>query len=105
MDAPAMTAVELFVRLPTPGSVVIFTASSVLAGESSGSVKPKFAALNVSTLSSLVATVALVPAGASFTAVTVTVRVFVPRLLAAWPSFAVKVMVRIAVDGASLVFA
>ena len=43
-------------------------------------------------------------AGWSFTAVIVMVRVVVPRLFAAAPSFAVKVSVRTAVEGLSLEF-
>ena len=44
---PAVTATPLSVSVPAPGSVVIFTASSVLAGVSLGSLKPKSAAVNV----------------------------------------------------------
>ena len=47
MEAPAVTATELFVRLPLAGSVVIFTARSVFAGVSMGSLKPKSAAAKV----------------------------------------------------------
>ena len=47
MEAPAVTATELFVRLPLAGSVVTFTPSSVFAGVSVGSVRPKSAAANV----------------------------------------------------------
>ncbi len=47
IDWPAVTATPLFVRLPAPGSVVIVTASSVLAGLSLTSLKPKSAAVKV----------------------------------------------------------
>ena len=70
---PAVTATPDSVRLPAPGSVVIVTALSALAGLSFGSVKPKSAAVKVYCVSSSVVTVLLVPAGASLTAVTLTV--------------------------------
>src|SRR6185295_19532287 len=38
IKSPALTATLLFVRVPRPGSVVIFTASSVFGGVSFGSV-------------------------------------------------------------------
>ena len=47
MNWPAVTATPLSVSVPAAGSVVIFTASRLLAGESLGSVKPKSAAVNV----------------------------------------------------------
>src|ERR1043165_5582324 len=47
IKSPALTATLLFVKAPRPGSVVIFTASSVFGGLSFGSVKPKSAAVNV----------------------------------------------------------
>ena len=68
---------ELNKIAPAVGSVVIFTDCSVLAGLSSGSVKPKSAAVNVRAVSSVAVSVALVPAGASLTAVMVIVLVSV----------------------------
>ena len=68
-----MTATPLSVRLPAPGRVVIFTASSALAGLSLASLKPKSAVANVYAVSSSVVTVLLAPDGASLTAVTLTV--------------------------------
>ena len=44
MKSPALTSTPLSVRLPAPGSVVIFTALSALAGLSAASLKPKSAA-------------------------------------------------------------
>ena len=44
---PAVTATPLSVSVPAAGSVLIFTASRVLAGLSFGSLKPKSAAANV----------------------------------------------------------
>ncbi len=44
-DWPAVTAMPLFVRLPAPGSMVTVTASSVFAGLSLVSLKPKSAAV------------------------------------------------------------
>src|SRR3954469_14245899 len=75
-SCPAVTTTELFVSDPAPGTVVIFTAASVFAGESLGSVKPKSAAANVFAPSSRIVTVFGVPTGASFTDVTFTVIVF-----------------------------
>ena len=40
-NCPAVTATPLSVSVPAVGSVVIFTANSVLAGLSFGSLKPK----------------------------------------------------------------
>jgi hypothetical protein len=73
---PAVTATPDSVRLPAPGMAVILTAVSALAGESLGSAKPKSAAANVYCISSFVVTMLFVPAGASLTAVTLTVIVF-----------------------------
>ena len=67
---PAVTATPDNVKLPAPGTVVIVTALSALAGLSFGSVKPKSAAANVYGVSSPVVTVLSVPAGASLTDVT-----------------------------------
>ena len=68
MHWPAVTATPDRVRLPAPGKVVMVTALSALAGLSLGSVKPKSAVTKVYAVFSLVVTVLLVPAGASFTA-------------------------------------
>ena len=57
---PAVTATPLLVSAPLPGSVVIFTADSVLPG-SFGSLNPKSAAVSVCAVSSSVVTVLLVP--------------------------------------------
>ena len=46
-NCPEVTATPDSVRLPATGGVLIFTAASVLAGVSPGSVKPKSAAVNV----------------------------------------------------------
>ena len=73
MNSPALTSTPLSVRLPAPGSVVIFTALSALAGLSAASLKPKSAPAKVYAVSSSVVTVLLVPAGASLTAVTLMV--------------------------------
>src|SRR5207237_1148249 len=72
MNWPALTATPLSVSVPDPalGSVVIFTASRLLAGLSFGSLKPKSATVNVCAPSSLTVTVLLAPDGASFTLVT-----------------------------------
>ena len=72
-NCPAVIAVPLSVSVPAPGSVVIRTAWSWLAGLSWGSVKPKSARTNVYGASSNVVTVVGVPTGASLTAVTFTV--------------------------------
>ncbi len=50
---------------------MILTPFNAFAGLSFGSVNPKFAAVNVYCVSSFVVTVLFVPAGSSFTAVTV----------------------------------
>ena len=71
ITCPAVTATPESRRLPSAGSVVTITDCSAFAGVSLGSVKPKFAAENVCAVSSLMVSVALVPAGASFTAVMV----------------------------------
>ena len=76
-NCPAVTAMPLSVRLPAPGSVVILTAASALAGLSFGSLKPKSAAVKTFAVSSSVVTVLSVPAGASLTAVTLMVKVSV----------------------------
>ena len=68
-----MTATPESSRVPAPGSPLIFTFSSALAGESLGSVKPKSAAVKVYTASSSTVTVLLAPTGASLTVVTLTV--------------------------------
>ena len=68
-----MTATPESVRLPAPGTVVTLTFNKALTGASDGSVKPKSAAVNVYAVSSRVVTVLLVPIGASFTDVTLTV--------------------------------
>ena len=44
---PALSATPLLVSVPAPGRAAIFTACSVLAGASFGSVKPKSAATKV----------------------------------------------------------
>ena len=62
---------------PAVGKLVITTDCSVLAGLSSGSVKPKSAAVKTRAVSSVAVSVAFVPAGASLTAVTVMVLVSV----------------------------
>ena len=72
--APSMVVMTL--TGIAPGIVVILTAVSAFAGLSFGSVKPKSTAAKVYCVSSNVVTVLLVPAGASFTAVTLTVIVF-----------------------------
>ena len=82
---PAVTGTPLRVKLPLAGKVVMLTAWKLLAGLSFGSVKPKSAALKLRAVSSKVVSVALVPAGASLTAVTLKVMVFgvvsyVPKL-------------------------
>ncbi len=46
-DWPAVTATPFKRSVPFEGSVVIVTASSVLAGVSFGSLKPKFAVVKV----------------------------------------------------------
>src|SRR5689334_23326286 len=46
-NSPALTATLLFVSVPRPGNVVIFTARNVFGGVSFGSVNPKSAAVNV----------------------------------------------------------
>ena len=74
---PAVTATPLKVRLPLPGKVVMVTAAKLLAGLSFGSLKPKSAAVKARPVSSSVVRVALVPAGASLTAVTVRIKVAV----------------------------
>src|SRR3984893_15423584 len=78
MNCPAVTATPPSVSVPEAevGIVVISTAAKLLAGLSLGSVKPKLAAAKVKAVSSLVVTVLLVPAGASFTEVTLMVMVF-----------------------------
>ena len=62
------------VRLPAAGKVLIFTARSVLAGESLLSVNPKSAAPRIYGASSRVVIVLEVPEGASLTEVTLTVK-------------------------------
>ena len=47
IDWPSVTATPLLVSVPAPGSVVIFTASRLLAGLSLASLKPKSAAVKV----------------------------------------------------------
>src|SRR5262245_42290782 len=47
MKSLAFTATLLFVSVPAPGKVEIFTATKVFGGVSFGSVKPKSAAVNV----------------------------------------------------------
>ena len=69
----AVTATPLFVSVPAPGSVVIFTAASVFAGLSFASPNPKSDAVNTYAVSATAVTVLSVPVGASFTDVTVTV--------------------------------
>ena len=71
--SPALTRTPLLVRPPAPGSVVILTALSALAGLSAASLKPKSALAKVYAVSSDAATVWSIPAGASFTAVTLMV--------------------------------
>ena len=73
---PLVTATPLSVRLPAPGSELIFTARSVFAGESFGSPNPKSAAPNRYGVSSGVVTDFEVPEGASLTEVTLIVIVF-----------------------------
>src|SRR5947199_331558 len=72
---PAVTAMPLLVSVPDArvGIVVISTAASALAGLSFGSVKPNSSAVKVWAVSSLVVIVLSVPAGASFTLVTLIV--------------------------------
>ena len=70
---PVMTEAPLSCRLPWVGRVVILTALSALAGLSLGSEKPKLSGVRVRAVSSTVVSVALVPAGASATALTTTV--------------------------------
>src|SRR5215510_14920366 len=89
----ALTGTLLFVKVPRPGSVVIFTASSVFGGVSFGSVNPKSDAVNVYGVSSNVFTVLLVPDGGSLTAVTVRSNVSV----AVRPLVAVTVIVIVVV--------
>ena len=78
-NCPAVTATPESASEPAPGTVVILTLASALAPAtlpaSVRSVNPKSAAVNVYTVSSSVATVLLVPAGASLTEVTLTVMV------------------------------
>jgi len=83
-SSPAPTAALSSVRLPTDGSVVIFTRSNssapALLPASVGSLKPKSDAVNVYVPSSNTVTVLSVPCGASFTEVTVILAaVAVPR--------------------------
>ena len=73
---PAVTAAPLSRSDPSAGSVVILTASKVLAGVSNESVKPKSAAASVTAVSSLVVMVLSAPAGASLTVVTLKMIVF-----------------------------
>ena len=47
INCPLVTATALSVRFPAPGSVLIFTATNVLAGESLVSLNPKSAAAKV----------------------------------------------------------
>ncbi len=75
MNWPVVTAVPLWVNVPAVGSVVIFTASRLLAGLSLESLKPKSEAPKVYGVSSSVVAVLAVPCGVSFTEVTFTVRV------------------------------
>ncbi len=70
---PAVTAVPDRVSVPAVGSVSIRTALKL--SPASTSLNPKFAVVKVWVVSSLMVTVALVPAGASFTLVTVIVKV------------------------------
>ena len=72
IDWPAVTATPLSFSTPAEaaGSVVIFTASSALAGLSLESLKPKSAALKLRAISSSVVTVLFAPEGAPFTGVT-----------------------------------
>src|SRR5689334_7676321 len=73
--APATTALLLYLMVPFAGRVVILTASSVLGGESFGSVSAKSAAANVYVASSLIVLELFAPDGGSFTAVTLIVSV------------------------------
>ena len=75
INCPLVTATPLSVRLPAAGSVLIFTARSVLAGESLTSLNPKSAVARRYGVSSRVLTVLVVPEGASLTEVTLTVNV------------------------------
>ena len=76
MIAPAETATPLSVKLPSNGSVVIFTANSELAGESFGSVNPKLATVRLSVVLWAIVTVVDVPTGASLTFLIVTDNTF-----------------------------
>ena len=76
IEAPAVTAVPLFDKVPAPGNVVILTANNVFAGESFGSLNPKSLVAKVTVASSFSVIVLSVPAGASFMLVTEKVIVF-----------------------------
>ena len=72
---PALKAAPDRVRVPAAGRLLILTAARAFAAASSGSVKPKSAAVSVRGVSSLIVMVALVPAGASLTEATFTLKV------------------------------
>ena len=87
--------------MPALGSVLMRTACRLLAGLSLASLKPKSAAEKVLLPSSSTVSVALWPAGASLTCVTV--MVVAPTLESAAPSLTLTVMLRAVVSGVSLV--
>ncbi len=68
-------------KVPDAGNAVMMTALKLLGELSLASAKPKSAAANVLVPSSRTVMVALVPVGASFTAVTLMVKVFAVTLV------------------------
>ncbi len=89
---PAVTATLFSLRLPAWGSVAMRTAPRALADASVGSVKPKSLAAKVFVLSSSMVSVASLPAGASLTGVTLTVRVLSPLNRAPSPTWNFRVV-------------
>ncbi len=81
MVSPAFTATPDKVKLPLPGSVVIFTALN--RSPSKASLKPNSAVVKAWAVSSKVMTVLFVPLGASLTALISTVIVYAKALSSA----------------------
>ena len=71
IEAPSVTEVPLLAKVPFAGRVVILTAVSAFAVVSLGSENPKSELAKVWAVFSRVVTVLSVPAGASFTELTV----------------------------------